>query len=59
MQMPGEGPQVVAEETYTMMMTTLLNENISVSSQITANYGLIDYGFLQRLDAEIAKGVPE
>ena len=42
-----------------MMMTTLLNENISVSSQITANYGLIDYGFLQRLDAEIAKGVPE
>jgi len=59
MQMPGEGMKLVSDETYSMMLSTLLKTNESISAQISANYAMIDYGFLQRLDARLAESNPE
>lgn len=47
--------QIHAEETYDIMFDALLKTNESIKSQIAANYALIDYGFLQRLDKQIAE----
>lgn len=47
---------VIADDTYQLMIDTLLNPNVSVVSQIGANYAMIDYGFLQKLDEKIGAG---
>ena len=54
MQMPGEAPKVVSEETYGMMLSTLLKTEKSVAAEISANYAMVDYTFLQRLYAPSA-----
>ena len=51
--------QIESESTYGMMLTSLLKTNESISGQISANYALVDYGFLQRLDDAIAENDPE
>lgn len=56
MQMPGDGPVIVSEETYDKMFELLLATNESITAQISANYAMVDYGFLQRLDAQLAEG---
>lgn len=59
MQMPGEGPVIVSEETYDKMFEVLMATNESLPAQISANYAMVDYGFLQRLDARLAEGKAE
>lgn len=59
MQMPGEGPVIVSEETYDKMFELLIATNESIPAQISANYAMVDYGFLQRLDARLAEGKAE
>jgi len=54
--MPGQSAAVVSSETYGLMLSTLLKTNESVSAQISANYAMVDYAFLQRLDEAIAEG---
>lgn len=56
---PGGVQQIRADETYDMMFDALLKTNESIKSQISANYAMIDYGFLQRLDDQIAKNDPK
>jgi len=56
MQMPEQGAQFNSGETYNMMLTTLLKTEKSIKGEISANYAMVDYGFLQRLDEAIAKG---
>ena len=54
MQMAGDAPKVVSEETYGMMLSTLLKTEKSVAAEISANYAMVDYTFLQRLYAPSA-----
>jgi len=56
--MSGEAamPKIVADETYGMMLSTLLKTNNSIASEISKNYAMVDYAFLKRLDEKIAKG---
>lgn len=51
--MPGQEPQIKADETYNIMLTTLLQTNESLTAQISANYAMVDYAFLQRLQSEL------
>ena len=53
MQMPGAQDEVkiVADETYGIMMKTLLQTENPLDQEVSANYALIDYAFLQRLDS--------
>merc|ERR1719217_108454 len=41
------------------MFELLLATEESIPAQISANYAMVDYGFLQRLDARIAKNDPD
>jgi len=51
-QMPDEpAPQIVSEETYGLMLTTLLKTEKSIKGEISANYAMVDYNFLQNLCA--------
>ena len=50
-QAPADAVQIVSDETYGLMLSTLLKTNNSISSEISANYAMVDYGFLQRLYA--------
>ncbi len=52
-------PKVNSDETYDLMMNTLLQTEADIPGQISANYKLIDYGFLQRLGERIAKQDPK
>lgn len=40
---------IVSDQTYGLMLTTLLNSNVSLPAQVSANYAMVDYAFLQRL----------
>ena len=51
--------EIISSNTYGLMLTTLLKTNESIAGQISANYGLIDYAFLQRLDEAVAEGKPD
>jgi len=50
---------IVSDQTYGLMLTTLLNSNVSLPAQVSANYAMVDYAFLQRLDEAIAENNPE
>ena len=50
-QAPADAVQIVSDETYGLMLSTLLKTNNSISSEISANYAMVDYDFLQRLYA--------
>jgi len=52
-------PAIVSDETYGVMLSTLLKTNESIAAQISANYALVDYAFLQRLDQAIAEDKDE
>ena len=54
-QAPADAVQIVSDETYGLMLSTLLKTNNSISSEISANYAMVDYGFLQRLYARRAR----
>ena len=56
-QMPSS-PQIVSEETYGMMLTTLLKTNKSVTGEISANYAMVDYAFLEKLYAQPHEHAP-
>jgi len=56
LQMPEAGAQIKSDETYRMMLSALLKTEKSVKSEISTNYAMVDYGFLQRLDELIATG---
>jgi hypothetical protein len=51
LQMPEAGAQIKSDETYRMMLSALLKTEKSVKSEISTNYAMVDYGFLQRLCA--------
>lgn len=51
MQMPEQGAQFNSGETYNIMLSTLLKTEKSIKGEISANYAMVDYGFLQRLCA--------
>ena len=42
---------VVADDTYELMLKTLKETDNSLAAQISANYAMFDYGFLQKLCA--------
>ena len=46
--------KIVADETYGLMLKTLIQTNESIAGQISANYAMVDYAFMQRLDAALA-----
>ena len=54
-----EEQKIISKETYGLMLSTLLSTQENVASQISANYAMIDYAFLQRLDEAIDEGKPE
>lgn len=56
---PMAAPQIKSEETYGMMMTTLLKTEESIKTQISQNYPMFDYAFLQKLDEAIAENNPD
>ena len=56
---PNGGPQIISEETYGLMLSTLLTTKENLRSQISANYAIVDYAFLERLEEAIANGDPE
>ena len=47
--------QIVSEETYGMMLSTLLKTNKSIAGEISSNYAMVDYAFMQRLCAPARK----
>eukprot|EP00965_Chrysotila_dentata_P251894 6210343-Pleurochrysis_carterae.AAC.1 len=47
------GPAIKSDETYGIMMKTLLETEKPIAQEIAANYGLIDYAFLQQLEARL------
>lgn len=56
LQMPEEAvPSIKSEETYRMMLSTLLKTEKSIKSEISANYAMVDYGFMQKLEEAIAE----
>jgi len=57
--MPGDAPQIISEETYGMMLSTLLKTEKPVAQEISANYAMVDYAFLQKLEEAIANDDPE
>jgi len=54
MQVPGEAPTIVSEETYGLMLKTLLETENKLEDEVSTNYALFDYGFLQKLDLATA-----
>ena len=54
-QMPGE-MKIISEETYGLMLSTLFKTENPIAQEISANYAMVDYGFLTRLDQIIADG---
>jgi len=51
-QLPGQ-PNIDSEETYSIMMRSLLETNSSVADEVSLNYNLVDYQFLQLLEKRI------
>ena len=47
---------IVSVETYGLMLSTLLKTENPIKQEISANYAMVDYAFLQRLDECIAAG---
>ena len=54
-----EADRIVSKETYGLMLSTLLKTNESIAAQISANYAMVDYAFLQRLEEVIAEGTED
>jgi len=54
MQMEPDQPLIVAEETYGLMLKTLLESENDLSHEISANYNMVDYAFLERLEESTA-----
>jgi len=50
-----QAPQIISEETYGLMLSTLLKTEKSVKTEISANYAMVDYAFLQKLEEAIAE----
>jgi len=50
---PAEAPKIDSADTYNVMMRTLMETEESIASEISSNYAMIDYGFLQRLEEEM------
>lgn len=55
-----DGPQkrINADETYRVMFKTLFDTENKISDEVTKNYALFDYGFMQRLEAMRAVATP-
>jgi len=49
---PGQDKVIDSQDTYNVMMRTLLETNASIADQISKNYHLVDYAFLQKLEEE-------
>jgi len=50
-----EGDQIISKDTYGLMLSTLLKaEAKDIAAQISTNYAMVDYGFLQKLEEAIA-----
>jgi len=47
--------KIVGEETYRLMMKTLLETENSIADEISLNYQLVDFNFLQQLEQSLAK----
>jgi hypothetical protein len=54
--MAGPPTTIRSDETYGLMLSTLLKTNESIAGQIAANYAMVDYAFLERLEAALAEG---
>jgi len=48
--MPDGAMRIVSEETYGMMMKALLETDNKIADEVSANYAMIDYAFLGRLE---------
>jgi hypothetical protein len=55
-----DGPQkrISADETYRVMFKTLFDTENKISDEVTKNYALFDYGFMQRLEVMRAEAAP-
>lgn len=51
-------PMIVADETYGLMLKTLLETENDLAEEISTNYAMIDYGFLQRLEQTTSSDDP-
>ena len=49
---PGQNKIIDSQDTYNVMMRTLLETNASIPDQISAAYHMVDYAFLQKLETE-------
>ena len=58
MQAEAEAPAIIGEETYRLMMKTLLETERSVADEISMNYQLVDFNFLQHLQQRIHANDP-
>ena len=47
---PGQDKVIDSQDTYNVMMRTLLETNASIADQISKNYHLVDYAFLKKLE---------
>ena len=55
----GSNMKIQSEETYGMMLSTLLKTEKPIKGEISANYAMVDYQFLQKLEDAIAEGKDE
>ena len=51
--------EIKSDETYGLMLKTLMATEENVADQISANYAMVDYNFLQQLDGRLAEGKAE
>lgn len=56
MQMDPAPVEIKSDETYGLMLKTLLTTEEEIADQISANYAMVDYEFLQQLETRKAEG---
>jgi hypothetical protein len=58
LQAPDLSP-IKSDETYNIMLSTLMKTNESITAQISANYAMVDMGFLERLEKAFTEATPD
>jgi hypothetical protein len=51
----GTGTQIIADESYNFMLETFLKSERTFTDEVSKNYQMMDYGFMQKLEAAIGK----
>lgn len=58
MQAPPDAPRIVSDETYGLMLKALLETENDLDQEVSSNYAMIDYGFMQRLETKVTDTDP-